>query len=151
MVVGNIELKRLMSIVYLFPAFLLFSCTTYTIPKRTLVEQLVPIDSTQLISRIVKGPVGTRYEYLANPISDIACLDKKGQTQRLMNSPSIEMRITEVSGKRTIVYFDRTLIYHNRLIGVRSRFAPFTEVQIDLDEIERIEIQDGKKNFKYSN
>jgi len=137
-------------ILLLFVA-ILPSCTTYIIPKLSLVEQLGSIDSTQLVNRQVIGPIATHYEYLANPIAEIKCEDKYGQQNILTNSPSIEIRVTESSGKKTIFYFDRILIVNNQLLGVRSRFASFVDKTIDLENIQLIEVQDGKKNFKYSN
>ncbi|MEQ8546340.1 MAG: hypothetical protein RIC03_00425 [Cyclobacteriaceae bacterium] len=139
---------RILTVILLI--VLLSSCTTYLIPKSSLVEQLGSIDSTQLVNRRVIGPVATQYEYLANPITTIRCVDKNGQSQTLVNSPSIEMRVTETDNKKTIFYFDRTLIQNGQLIGVRSRFAPFVDKQIDLEDIQVIEIQDGQKNFKYA-
>lgn len=129
---------------------LLTSCTTYLIPKSSLVEQLAPIDSSQLVNKKVFGPVTGQYQYLANPITTIYCEDRNGEPQTLTNSPSIEMRVTETNNKKTIFYFDRTLIVDGQLVGVRSRFAPFVDKQIDLEDIQLIEIQDGKKNFRYA-
>ncbi len=129
---------------------LLTSCTTYLIPKSSLIEQLAPIDSTQLVNKKVYGPVVGQYQYLANPITTILCEDKNGEPQTLTNSPSIEMRVTETNNMKTIFYFDRILIVDGQLVGVRSRFAPFVDKQIDLENIQLIEIQDGKKNFRYA-
>jgi hypothetical protein len=130
---------------------LLSSCKTYIIPKDMLVDQLGSIDSTRLVTRYLKGSVIGGFGYLANPIVEIKCVDKSGQPQTLTNSPSIEMRVTRTNGKRTIFYFDRTLIQDNYLIGIRSRFAPSVDAAILLDDIELIEIQDGKKDFRYKN
>lgn len=130
---------------------LLTSCTTYLIPKSSLVEQLAPIDSTQLVNKNVYGPVAGQYQYLANPITTILCEDKNGESRTLTNSPSIEIRVTETNNKKTIFYFDRILIVDGKLVGVRSRFAPFIDKQINLEDIQLIEIQDGKKNFRYAN
>ena len=128
---------------------LLSSCTTYLIPKSSLMKQLGSIDSTQLVNRRVAGPISTQYEYLANPIATILCEDKQGESHTLENSPSIEVRVTETNNKRAIFYFDRIMILNDQLVGVKSRFASFVDKKIDLDNIQLIEIQDGKKNFRY--
>lgn len=127
------------------------SCVTYVIPKPLLISQFESIDSTHLVMKKVLGPGFLHYEYLANPITDIQCEDKNGQSQTLINSPSIEIRITEKTGEKTIFYFDRILVTNSHLLGVRSRLAPFINKQIDMANIKSIEVQDGRKNFKYKN
>jgi hypothetical protein len=97
----------------------------------------------------VRGPVGERYNYLANPISEIECIDKNGNPSRLTISPSIEMRVTETNGKRIIFYFDRIFVTDTTLSGIQSRFISSINKTIKLKNIKKIEIQDGKKNFDY--
>ncbi len=128
---------------------LLTSCKTYYITTDSLRNQFSGIDSTTLVPVIVRGPVGERYTYLANPIQEIECLDKKGNPAQLINSPSIEMRVTQTTGKKTIFYFDRVFVTDSTLQGVRSRFISSISKTIKLENIKKIEIQDGKKNFNY--
>jgi hypothetical protein len=97
----------------------------------------------------VRGPIGERYNYLANPINEIECSDKNGNPSRLTNSPSIEMRVTETNGKKTIFYFDRIFVTDSTLTGIQSRFISSINKTIKLKDIKKIEIQDGKKNFVY--
>jgi len=66
----------------------------------------------------------------------------------LTNSPSIEMRVTHNS-KKTIFFFDRVYVGDSVLTGVESRFIPTARKSISLKEISKIEIQDGKKKFRY--
>jgi len=108
------------------------------------------IDSTRLIPVTVKGPVGEKYNYLANPISEIYCVDNKGNSFMLNNSPSIEIRFTYgVKNKKAIYYFDRIYINRNSVIGVQSRFISAIRKTIAVDSINKIEIQDGRKNYHY--
>jgi len=126
----------------------LFSCKTYYIPVETFREQFSEIDSTQLRMVRTKGPAGDIAEYPANPIDQIKCVDKDGNETELQNSPSIETRITTTNGKRTIFYFDRIYVQNDTLIGFRSRFIGLPKT-IPLNEITKIEVQDGHKNFHY--
>jgi hypothetical protein len=125
------------------------SCSTYYLTTDTLRNQFSGVDSTKLRAVTVRGPVGERYNYLANPISEIECTDKNGNASRLTNSPSIEMRVTETNGKRTIFYFDRIFVTDTTLTGIQSRFLSSINKTIKLKDIKKIEIQDGKKNFEY--
>ncbi len=129
--------------------FSTFACTTYLIPVDSLRSQFYGIDSTKLVSVIVRGPVGERYDYLANPIQTISCIDKQNNPASLNNSPSIEMRVTDTNNKKTIFYFDRIFVNKTFLYGVQSRFISSITKTIPLKDITKIEVQDGKKNFKY--
>lgn len=130
-------------------AFSFCSCSTYFIPVESLKAQFSGIDSTRMISVNVVGPIGEKYRYLANPITTIKCIDKKNNPVALRNGPSIEMRVTEKSNRKTIFYFDRIFVNNSFLIGVQSRFVPSITKTIPLNDISRIEVQDGKKNFRY--
>lgn len=126
-----------------------FSCTTYLIPIDSLKAQFSGIDSTKLVNVVVRGPAGERYNYLANPINTINCVDKQNNPAELNNSPSIEMRVTDFNNKKTIFYFDRIFLNKTYLFGVQSRFISSITKTIPLKDITKIEVQDGKKNFKY--
>ena len=133
----------------LMMALILSSCTTYIIPVESLKAQFSEIDSTDFVNVVVSGPVGGSYNYLANPIKSISCIDKHNNQVELINSPSIEMRVTENGNRKTIFYFDRIFVSKSYLYGVQSRFAPSITRTIPLKDITKIEVQDGKKNFKY--
>ena len=123
------------------------SCANYYLTTDSLRNQFSGIDSTKLRAVTVRGPIGERYNYLANPINEIACVDKNGNPLQLTNSPSIEMRVTQTNGKRSIFYFDRIFVTDSTLTGFQSRFVSSIKKTIKLKDIKKIEIQDGKKNF----
>jgi hypothetical protein len=135
----------LASIVYV----LFTSCTTYYLTADSLRSQFSSIDSTKLKMVTVRGPIGTKYNYLANPIVEIRCSDKNGNQASLINAPSVEMRVTQKNGKKTIFYFDRIFVTDSVLYGFQSRFISSLHKTIRLSDIKKIEIQDGKKNFHY--
>jgi hypothetical protein len=128
------------------------SCTTYMIPINSFKEQFSNIDSTKFKKVEVRGPVWERYNYLANPIQKIKCLDKKGIACELINSPSIEIRFTYGNKNKTaIYYFDRIYVNDSCVVGVQSRIISAIRKTIPLKTISKIEIQDGGKNFHYIN
>ena len=127
----------------------LTSCKTYYIPTSSLIEQFKDIDSSDFKTVWVVGPTTDSYLYLANPIENIKCVDKNNNPIELKNSPSIEMRVTQNNGKKTIFYFDRIYLDDSLLYGIRSRFIPSFDKSIPLENIVKIEVQDGKKDFKY--
>jgi len=125
------------------------SCATYYITTDSLRNQFSGIDSTDLKMVTVRGPLGEKYQYLANPINEIECVDKDGNPSTLVNSPSIEMRITTMTGRKTIFYFDRVYLTDSTLTGVQSRFITSINKTIRLKDIKKVEVQDGKKKFYY--
>ena len=126
----------------------LASCKTYYIPVDSFKEQFASIDSTDLVLVRTRGPMGDIALYEANPFDFIQCLDKAGNAVELRNGPSIETRFTTSGGKRTILYFDRIFLEEGIIYGYRSRFLGYP-TEIRFSDVTLIEVQNGKKNFKY--
>lgn len=125
-------------------------CKTYYIPLESFKEQFRGIDSTKLRMVNTKGPMGDIVEYPANPIEYIQCVDKNNHPVVLKNSPSIEIRFTEHDNKKSIFYFDRVFLQDSLIIGDKSRFIHYRK-GIPIGNVKLIEVQDGRKNFKYVN
>ena len=141
--------KKLISIGILFLIILgITSCKTYYISVASFKEQFINIDSTNYRFVKTRGPMGDIVEYPANPIDLIKCVDKNGNPTELKNSPSIEIRFTERNNKQTIYYFDRVFLQDTLIIGDMSRFLILSK-GISINNVKKIEVQDGHKNFKY--
>ncbi|MDR1552501.1 MAG: hypothetical protein LBS69_03425 [Prevotellaceae bacterium] len=127
--------------------FLFNSCFTCFISVDSFKQQFAGIDSTALKQVEIQG--FTRFTCLANSLTIIQCVDKKGNPCVLKNKPSIEIRFTYGSNnKKVIFYFDSVVLIGNNIIGSLSRLIPLIKT-IPLNEVSKIEVQDGKKNFKY--
>lgn len=136
-------------IILIISILLFTSCSTYLIPIENFEEQFQNINASSRKEVKVRTPYyGITIKYLANTINGISCVDKNNNSVILRNSPSIEIRIIEKNGKKTIFYFDRVYLENSIVYGDKSRIPGF-EKGIPLDSILKIEIQDGKKNFKY--
>lgn len=134
--------------IYLFVIFGFASCKTYYIPLNSFKEQIKDIDSVELRTVCTRGPMGDIVEYKTYPINYIKCVDKDNNPIELKNSPSIEIRFTEKNNKRTTFYFDQVYVQDSMIIGDGSRFIRYQKT-IPIDSLKLIEVQDGKKNFKY--
>jgi hypothetical protein len=115
----------------------------------SLKERFAGIDSSKLVDVEMRGPLGEVYRYQANPIRVIKCVDRQGQPVALANGPSIEMRVTH-NKKKTIFYFDRVFVNDSTITGVRSRFIGSLTATIPLNDITKIEVQNGGKNYRYA-
>lgn len=127
----------------------LSSCVTYQLPLERFTDRFENIDSTDLVLKRVKGPLGESYSYYVHPDKTIILLDKSGKETEVDVIPSLEMRVTHNGGKKSYFYFDKVYLTDKYLIGDRSRFSDSFKKKIELKSIEKIEVQDGKKNFKY--
>ena len=145
--------RRILAILII--GFLFFtSCKTYYISTDSFKEQFAGIDSTKLkmVEMTGGGNLWVTEQYLANPLTKIKCQDKKGNPVELDNSPKIEIRFTYGdNNKRTSGYFDRVFVSDSFVTFIQSRFVPNIRKTIPLNDITKIEVQNGGKNFKYVN
>ena len=98
---------------------------------------------------ITQGPVGDRATYKTYPIDSIHAVDKSGNPISILNSPSIEIRFTDSSNKKTIFYFDLIRFDGVTIAGRQSRFISAFKKTIPMSSVRKIEVQNGKKNYKY--
>ena len=136
------------SLFLLLFSLILTGCKTYFIPVESFTEQMKDIDSVELKTVYTKGPMGDVVSYETYPIDYIKCVDKNNNPFLLKNSPSIEIRFTDKNNKRTYFYFDQIYVQDAIVFGDGSRFINYQK-QIPLKEIQKIEVQDGRKKFKY--
>ena len=140
--------KTIKTVLYLLTIILVSSCKTYYIPLESFNEQMKDVDLVELKTVNMKGPMGDVVSYKTYPIEYIKCVDKNDNPVELKNSPSIEIRFTEKDNKRTTLYFDQIIIKDSMVIGDGSRFINYVK-EIPVNNIKLIEVQDGKKKFKY--
>jgi hypothetical protein len=128
------------------------SCKTYTIPVDDFRQQYGGLGHSHSRRVTVQGPggKGDTVSYYTYPIYSLKCFDKDGNPYRLTTSPSIEIRFTYGDhNKRAIFYFDLLTITDSTIGGIQSRFIPTIKKTIPLNAVTKIEVQDGRKKFKY--
>ncbi len=130
---------------------LLFSCKTYTIPVESFREQMTKSGSEKLRNVEINNPINVikNIKYEANNIKSIIVTDKNGDKVKLENSPKLEMRVTRKNGKKYILLFDTVIVINDTLKGARSRLIQNLTREIPLSDIEKIEIQNSGKVYKY--
>lgn len=135
----------------LFVGLVLFftSCKTSYISVDSFKQQLSGFDSLDMREVTARGPLGERETYKTYPIDILHAVDKKGNPVNIPVSPSIEIRITDKANKKTIFYFDRIRFDGENITGSRSRIIPSIKKNIPVTSIKTIEVQDGKKNYRY--
>lgn len=126
------------------------SCKTYYMPVGSFLEQVPSLETVNLRPVTVKDPGGFKYTYSVYPIDSIKCFDKDGTPYKLKNGPSIEIRFTDINGKRSTFYFDRTWVIRDSVVGVESKIISMKKT-IPVSTIKTIEVQDGRKKYRYVN
>jgi hypothetical protein len=129
---------------------LMLSCTIYTIPPESFKGQFTKNDKSKEV--IVNNPLLYKdFKYSSNNIEYLTVYDKKGKEMKIRNSASLEMRVTLLNGKRKYFYFDTVILENDTLKGGKSRFMPGLRNVIPYDQIVKIEVQEGGKNYYYKN
>ena len=132
----------------LFAAVGISSCTTYSIPVNSFKEQFAGMKQSDMKEVMVQGPVGERVKYKTFPQDSVDCVDKNGNVIRLEKIPSLEIRFTDSNNKKTVFYFDRMFVTDTSVSGTYSRILGLQKT-IPLNRIKKIEIQNGRKNYRY--
>jgi hypothetical protein len=133
---------------FVFISVLLGSCTTYLIPVESFNEQFSGMKESEMKEVVVKGPVGEQTTYKTFPQDSVDCIDKNGRRVRLEKAPSLEIRFTDSNNKKTTFYFDRIFVTNSSVKGTYSRILSLDKT-ISLSNIKKIELQDGRKNYRY--
>lgn len=129
---------------------LLNSCTTYHIPVESFRQQFEGLDSSTYVYVVTRTPWGEKEKYKTFPIEYVRCVDKDGNSINLKNGPSLEIRFTDSNNRKSVFYFDRISVNDTVVTGIQSRIL-WIRKTIPINTIKKIEIQDGRKKYKYVN
>ncbi|WNM18981.1 hypothetical protein [Flavobacterium capsici] len=121
----------------------------YTISLQSFKEQFGNMMEMEWKEVKVKSPDGMISKYKTFPINEIRCKNDEGKEVILKIKPSIEMRVTYSNNKKSVFYFDKIKVENNTISGSQSRIFGFITKEIHFRDITKIEIQDGRKQFKY--
>lgn len=130
--------------------FLMISCTTYTIPPESFKNQFTKTDNSQIKEVKANNPLLYKdFKYSSNDIEYLIVYDKNGKETKISNSALLEMRVTLLNGKRKYFYFDTIVLENDTLKGGKSRFITGLTNSIPFEQIVKIEVQEGGKNYYY--
>ncbi|MBS1586273.1 MAG: hypothetical protein JSS82_12085 [Bacteroidetes bacterium] len=120
----------------------------YTMTKEQLVHLLK--NGKPEMRSVVIGFTARPFKY--NGVDVIECYNKKGVLRYLPNSPMMELTVVNKKGRRKMFYFDTILFAdstQNSIIGCESRLL-YIYKKIDLEDIDRLELQEDVMNWEYS-
>jgi hypothetical protein len=123
-------------------------CAVYTVPIDEFDKQTAGATEGKLRKRTVRLSVYGRVRFLTNDIDTIIAYDSNGEITKIPNSPRLEIRFTTIDNSTKTFYFDTIYRVGGILHGSRARLLYFHD-SIILDNVSKIEIQDGRKNYSY--
>jgi hypothetical protein len=125
----------------------LSACKLYYMTPASLQEQLQKIDPNKiedsydlrlgLLGAALKG--GQKNFY--NGIEKVQVTDKKGNLYNRPVMPHTVIRLTDLKGKKTILYFDSLFLKDSLLFGSKSHFISLAVKPIRVDSLTKIEFQ----------
>ncbi|WP_121355242.1 hypothetical protein [Flavisolibacter nicotianae] len=127
----------------------LSSCQTYSIPVSVFRDQMEAARLQPMRTVTTQGPLGERVRYQTYAIDSVFAVDQKGTPVFLVNSPALEIRFTDSASRKTILYFDRLRYDRDTISGSPSRILLSVQKSIPLRNVRKIEIQNGRKNYRY--
>ncbi|KAA5535312.1 hypothetical protein [Paenimyroides baculatum] len=138
-------------IVTLYILTLFVSCKTYELTPLSLKTQLENSSVEERGVKLNNASIFFNSTYMAVSLDSLEVFDKKGTVFYLQNSPSIEMRLINNEGEKFTMYFDTVVIINDTLTGSRSRFISGIKHKVPFSTISKVFVQDGQKDFKYTN
>ena len=124
-------------------ALILSSCSTFTITKESLVQQLNENQNVTKTSNVLS--LGT--EYYSNNLQKIKCIDKNGKEVNLYTAKNMNFILTKTStGKTVNLYFDTVYFKNDTLFGLKSRILGGKR-NIPINDVSKIVIQTETKKF----
>jgi hypothetical protein len=125
---------------------LLTSCSTYYMTSSSLKEQLQKIDPNKIEDSydFRLGLVGVALkggENFYNGIESVKCTDKNGNEKTLKITTNTGIRLTDSTGRKQTLYFDSLFLRDSLIYGSKSHFITLPVDPMNIDKLEKIEIQ----------
>lgn len=134
-------MKFLIITTLLIALLLLSGCTTYHVSTQSLLEQFANTQPERKVTVFIAFPIIFPGIVTGNSLRSINVLDKKEQEHTINVTRSTGIRVTQKDGKRKTFYFNTLLIKDSILTGKYDHFIGVNIKPINLNDIEKIEIQ----------
>jgi hypothetical protein len=122
-------------------AFLLTGCATYHLTTQSLLQQFANTQKETKVNYIVALPLIFPGTVTGNTLQEIKVLDSNGKEQFIPVTNRTSVRITKRDGKRSTFYFDTLIIQDSTITGKKDHFFGINIKPINLNSIEKIELQ----------
>jgi hypothetical protein len=134
-------MKNTFNVTVILFALTLCGCSTYHVSTQSLLEQFANTKTEKKENVIIAFPFIFPGEVTGNDLKEIKCQDKNGNEIIVPVTNHTGVRITKKDGSRKTFYFDTLLIKDSTINGKKSHFVGLDIKPINLNDIEKIELQ----------
>lgn len=127
--------------IFIVIIFVTTGCATYHMTTQSLLEQLANTQPQKKVNFIVALPLVFPGIVNGNSLTNIKVLDKNNKECIIPVSRQTGVRITKKDGTRKTFYFDTLLIQDSMITGKKDHFLGINITPINLNNIEKIELQ----------
>ena len=128
-------------LIILFFSCIVQGCATYHITTESLLEQLVNSNQEQKSTYLFAAPFVIPTEVTGNSLREIKVLDKDEKEQTIQVTNRTGIRIWKRDGSKKTFYFNTLLVKDSFIIGKLDHFVGVDIKPINLNNIEKIELQ----------
>jgi hypothetical protein len=122
-------------------SILLSSCATYHMTTQSLIEQLTDTQKEKKVTVLVAFPIFVPFVVTGNSLQQVKVLDKNGNEFIIPVTNHTGIRVTKKDGKRKTFYFNTLIIQDSIITGKNDHFIGTNIKPINLNNIEKIELQ----------
>ena len=135
----NFHIKT--SCLVLLLSFSLLGCTTYHLSTQSLLQQFANTHKEEKVNLLIAFPFFFPFEVTGNDLTEIKVLDKNDIENILTITHHTGVRITKKDSKKNTFYFDTLIIQDSTITGKKDHFIGVNINPINLNDIDKIEIQ----------
>lgn len=119
----------------------LSGCATYHLSTQSLVEQFANTHKQEKTTVLIAFPLFLPFQVTGNDLKEIKVLNKNNQEQILPVTHHTSVRIIKKDSKRNTFYFNTLILQDSTITGKKDHFVGLNINPINLNDIEKIEIQ----------
>ena len=130
-----------LSVLLLVLSISLGGCATYHLSTQSLVEQCANTHPQEKLTMVIAFPLFLPFEVTGNDLTEIKVLDKNEQEQILPVNHHTSIRIIKKDSRKKSFYFNTLIVKDSTITGKIDHFIGMNITPINLNDIEKIEIQ----------
>jgi len=135
------KMKFLNFVQLVIVAILMSGCATYHITTESLIKQLAETHEEEKTTILVAPPIFVPFTVTGNSLYQIKVLDKNEIECIIPVTNHTGVRITKQDGTRKTFYFNTLIIKDSLITGKNDHFIGVNIKPINLNKIEKIELQ----------
>jgi hypothetical protein len=135
-------IKTKVKTIVLLSIMLMFSgCATFHVSTQSLMAQFIDAQEETKVTYVMILPFFIPFTMTGNDLRRVKCVDKDENEVFINVTNHTGIRITKKDNTRTTFYFNTLIIKDSIINGAKSHFMGMSIKPINLNNIEKIELQ----------